>query len=64
MSLQPHQWEIQTMLKQDLCLVSPLGLTCRGLLHWGGGIHAVPFPAGQREAGSLHRVAADQAAAP
>lgn len=30
----------------------------------GGGIHAVPPPAGQREAGSLRRVATDQAADP
>lgn len=44
--------------------MNPLGLKCRGLLHRGGGIHSVPSPTGQREAGSLRRVAADQAADP
>lgn len=33
-------------------------------MHWGCGIHTVPPPAGQREAGSLRGVAADQAADP
>lgn len=44
--------------------MNSLGLKCRGLLCWGGGIHTLSPPTGQWEAGSLHRVAADQAADP
>lgn len=40
------------------------GLGCRGSLYQGRGIHTPPPPTGQREAGSLRRVAADPAADP
>lgn len=53
-----------TLFKWFLHFTDTLGLRCRGLLHWGHGIHTVPPPTGQREAGSLRGVAADQAAAP
>lgn len=66
MSLRPREREIPTKLKWDLCFVSRPRLIYPGL-SWqssGIGIHPVPPPAGQREAGSLRGVAADPAAAP